>query len=112
MKYAVLDFETASRADLQKIGAWKYGQDMSTFPLCLSIKVVTDKVPAFTRCMSEKQLHALDPELMELANDPTVIFIAHNAGFEQAMWKFHMVPMGYPELPPERWHDTMAVSGM
>ena len=112
MRYVVADFETASRADLQKIGAWKYGQDMSTFPLCLSIKVVTDKVPAFTRCMSEKQLHALDPELMELANDPTVIFIAHNAGFEQAMWKFHMVPMGYPELPPERWHDTMAVAGM
>lgn len=112
MRYVVADFETASRADLQKIGAWKYGQDMSTFPLCLSIKVVTDKVPAFTRCMSEKQLHALDPELMELANDPTVIFIAHNAGFEQAMWKFHLVPMGYPELPPERWHDTMAVAGM
>lgn len=58
MRYVVADFETASRADLQKIGAWKYGQDMSTFPLCLSIKVVTDKVPAFTRCMSEKQLHA------------------------------------------------------
>lgn len=112
MRYVVADFETASRADLQKIGAWKYGQDMSTFPLCLSIKVVTDKVPAFTRCMSEKQLHARDPELMELANDPTVIFIAHNAGFEQAMWKFHLVPMGYPELPPERWHDTMAVAGM
>lgn len=112
MRYVVVDFETASRANLQKIGAWKYAADMSTFPLCLSIKVVTDKIPAPTRCMTEKQLHALDPELMELANDPEVIFIAHNAGFEQAMWKFHMVPMGYPELPPERWHDTMAVAGM
>lgn len=112
MKYVVADFETASRADLQKIGAWKYAADMSTFPLCLSIKVVTENVPAPTRSLSEKQLHALDPELMELANDPTVIFVAHNAGFEQAMWKFHMVPMGYPELPPERWHDTMAVAGM
>jgi hypothetical protein len=28
------------------------------------------------------------------------------------MWKFHMEPMGYPPLPPERWHDTMAVAGM
>lgn len=112
MRYVVSDFETASRADLQKIGAWKYAADMSTFPLCLSIKVVTDNKPAPTRCIPEKQLHALDPELMELANDPTVIFVAHNAGFEQAMWKFHMVPMGYPELPPERWHDTMAVAGM
>ena len=111
MRYVVADFETASRADLVKIGAWKYAADMSTFPLCLAYKVVKDKQPAPTRVLTEKQLHALDPELMELCNDPAVIFIAHNAGFEQAMWKFHMVPMGYPELPPERWHDTMATAG-
>ncbi len=112
MKYVVADFETASRADLQKIGAWKYAADMSTMVLCLAIKVVTDGRPAPSRAMSEKQLHRIDSELMELCNDPTVIFVAHNAGFEQAMWRFHMVPMGYPELPPERWHDTMAVAGM
>jgi len=112
VRYVVADFETASRADLQKIGAWKYAADMSTFPLCLGLKVVTDKRPAPTFVLSEKQMHALDPRLMELCNDPEVIFVAHNAGFEQAMWKFHMVPMGYPELPPERWHDTMAVAGM
>ncbi len=112
MKYVVADFESASRADLQKIGAWKYAADMSTMVLCLAIKVVTDERPAPSRAMSEKQLHKIDPELMELCNDPAVIFVAHNAGFEQAMWRFHMVPMGYPELPPERWHDTMAVAGM
>jgi DNA polymerase bacteriophage-type len=112
VKYVVADFETASRVDLKKIGAWKYAADMSTFPLCLGIKVVTDGKPAATRVLSEKQLHALDPELMALAADPEVIFVAHNAGFEQGMWTFHMVPMGYPPLPPERWHDTMAVAGM
>lgn len=112
MKYVVADFETASRADLTKIGAWKYAADMTTFPLCLSLKVVIDDKPQPTRVLSEKQMHAVDPELLALCNDPTVIFVAHNAGFEQAMWKFHMVPMGYPELPPERWHDTMAVAGM
>lgn len=112
MKYAVVDFETASRIDLKKVGAWKYAADAGTFPLCLGIKVVTDGKPAPTRVLSEKQLHAVDPELHALAVDPAVIFVAHNAGFEQAMWKFHLVPMGYPELPPERWHDTMAVAGM
>lgn len=112
MRYVVSDFETASRADLQKIGAWKYAADMSTFVLCLALKVVTDNRPAASRVLTEKQLNALDRELLELCNDPAVIFVAHNAGFEQAMWKFHMVPMGYPELPPERWHDTMAVAGM
>lgn len=116
MKYVVADFETASRADLQKIGAWKYAADMSTFPLCLSLKIIIEEnkiarpQPAFY--LTEKQLHALDPRLLELCNDPTVIFIAHNGGFEQAMWHFHMVPMGYPPLPAERWHDTMAVAAM
>lgn len=106
-----LTFETASRANLQKVGAWKYAQDLSTFILCLALKLVVDGIPNRTRVLGEKALHAIDAELMELCNDPTVIFVAHNAGFEQAMWKFHMVPLGYPELPPERWHDTMAVAG-
>lgn len=112
MRYVVADFETASRANLQKVGAWKYAADMTTIPLCLALKVVENGRPQPSRVLSERQLHALDAELMALCNDPAVIFVAHNAGFEQAMWKFHMVPMGYPELPPERWHDTMAVAGM
>lgn len=112
MRYVVVDFETASRADLKKIGAWKYSQDMSTFILCLSIKIIVDNIPGKTRCMSEKQLHAIDPELYALAKDPEVIFVAHNGSFEMGMWENHMVPMGYPPLPPERWHDTMAVCAM
>lgn len=111
MRYVVADFETASRANLQKIGAWKYAFDMTTFILCLSIKVVVDGKPGSSHSMTEKQLHAIDPELLELCKDPAVIFLAHNAGFEQAMWAAHMVQMGYPPLPPERWHDTMAVAG-
>jgi DNA polymerase len=112
MRYVVVDFETASRADLKKIGAWKYAADMTTFILWLSLKLVVDKKPLPTRGLSEKQLHALDPQLMELAQDPEVIFVAHNGGFEQGMWHFHLVPMGYPPLGPERWHDTMAVCAM
>lgn len=109
-RYVVADFETASHADLQKVGAWKYAADMSTFPLCLSLKIVVDGKPQPAFCLSESMLHGLDKRLLDLCNDPTVIFLAHNGGFEQAMWHFHMVPMGYPVLPPERWHDTMAVA--
>lgn len=112
MRFVEADFETASRADLKKIGAWKYAADMSTFMLMLQLKVVDDGKLLPTRVLREKQIHALDPELLELCNDPTVIFLCHNAGFEQAMWKFHMEPIGYPPLPPERWHDTMAVCAM
>lgn len=110
--YVVIDFETASSCDLQKRGAWVYAHDFSTFILCLALKVITNKQPAPTRVLGESELRRLDPELMALAKNPAVKFVAHNAGFEQGMWAAHMVPMGYPELPPERWHDTMAVAAM
>lgn len=112
MIYVVLDFETASMCDLQKRGAWVYANDFSTFILCLALKVVTDKQPSPTRVLEEHELRKIDPELMALAKNPAVKFVAHNAGFEQGMWAAHMVPMGYPPLPPERWHDTMAVAAM
>jgi len=112
VKYVELDYETASRADLKKVGAWKYAHDLSTFILCCSIKVFVDRKPQPTRCLFEKDLFKVDPELMALAKDPTVMFLAHNAGFEQAIWSAHMLAMGYPPLPPERWHDTMATAAM
>lgn len=111
-RYVEADFETASRANLKKVGAWKYAADLSTFILSLQLKLVIDDKPQPTRVLSEKQVHGLDPELMELCRDSNVLFLCHNAGFEQAMWNFHMVPAGYPALPPERWHDTMAVCAM
>lgn len=112
MRHVTLDKETASCADLLKVGAWRYAADFSTFILSIQIKLRIDGRPMPTRVLSSRQIAALDSELMELARDPEVIFKAHNAGFEQAMWHFHMVPMGYPPLPPERWHDTMAVAAM
>jgi len=112
VKMVTLDFETASRADLLKIGAWKYAADMSTFMLMVQIKVAIDGRPLPTRVILERDIHKVDVELLELARDPNIIFSAQNAGFEMAMWRFHMEPLGYPPMPPERWHDTMAVSGM
>ena len=112
MRYVVLDFETASRCDLLKCGAWVYAQDFSTWVLLCAFKVVTNDRPAPTRVLDEGELRKLDSELVELCNDPEVIFLAHNAGFEQAIWKYHMEPMGYPPLPIERWHDTMAACAM
>ncbi len=112
MKYVVYDFETASRCDLLKRGAWVYANDFSTFVITLAIKVVEDGRPTRTRVLTEQDLVKKDPELMTLASDPSVMFCAHNASFEQAMWQAHIVPLGYPELGPERHHDTMAVAAM
>lgn len=112
MKYVVYDFETASRCDLVKRGAWVYGADFSTFILTLAIKIVEDGRPKPTRVLYEAELARRDPELMALMSDPEIMFVAHNAGFEQAIDIYHLVPMGYPSLSPERHHDTMAVAAM
>lgn len=112
MKYVVYDFETASRCDLKKCGAWVYAQDFSTFVITLAIKVVEDGRPKPTRVLTEAELVKRDPEVMALAADPDIIWCAHNAGFEQGIWLHHMVPLGYPPLGPERHHDTMAVAAM
>jgi DNA polymerase bacteriophage-type len=109
--YVVLDFETASAADLNKVGAWAYAEDISTFILCLGYKVVKDGEPRQTIVLTESDLVNKNAFLFALAQDPNVIFVAHNAQFEQAIWKHIMVAQhGWPELPPERWHDTMAVA--
>lgn len=110
MIYVVLDFETASCADLRKVGAWRYAEDPSTFVLCLGYKVVENGSPRDTVVLTEGQLKTAS-ELQRLVADPSVIFVAHNAGFEQAIWQHVMVGQhGWLPLPPERWHDTMAVA--
>src|SRR5262249_5003734 len=48
-------------------------------------------------------------DLANLAFDPEVVFEAHNAGFEQMIWRHIMVPRHrFPEIPIERWSCTMA----
>lgn len=107
----IIDFETASCAELNKVGAWRYAEDVSTFILCLGFKMVVDGKPQPTVVITESDIVNKHPALFALAQDPSVIFVAHNAQFEQAVWKHIMVAQhGWPELPPERWHDTMAVA--
>lgn len=114
MRYVIIDFETASCVDLKKAGAWRYSEDTSTHILLLAYKIVRDGVPARTVVLRERDIHFRSPEALELlalAEDAPTIFVAHNAGFEQAIWANIMVERhGWPSLPVERWHDTMAVA--
>ena len=109
--YVVIDFETFSCADLNKVGAWRYAEDISTGILCLGYSVVTDGAKEPTCVITEADVLAKHSPLYGLVTDASVIFVAHNAGFEQAIWHHVMVgQFGWPALPPERWHDTMAVA--
>jgi DNA polymerase bacteriophage-type len=102
----VLDFETASTCDLKEAGAWRYAEDPNTEILCLCWKD-GEKRGIWT---PEDYWSDHWAELLNLCRDPEVLFIAHNAGFEKAIWRRIMVPVfGFPDIPNERWHDTMAV---
>lgn len=106
----VLDFETASTCDLKAAGAWRYAEDPTTEILCLCWTHLPDLEPGI---WTPEETVASRAELFLLAQNPDVIFIAHNAAFEKAIWRRIMVPVfGFPDVPNERWHDTMAVCAM
>lgn len=105
MAEIILDFETASHADLKECGAWRYSEDVTTEILCLCYtcdgEIITWK-PGDPRTL-----------LTILAADPETIFIAHNAGFEKAIWRNIMVPLYVlPDVPNSRWDDTLAACAM
>jgi DNA polymerase bacteriophage-type len=108
MRHVLCDFETASTCDLKECGAWRYAEDINTEILCLCWEFNG----AMWRWTPENGT-LLDEHgacLIALVRDPEVLFIAHNAGFEKAIWRRIMVPVfGFPDIPDERWHDTMAV---
>jgi DNA polymerase len=105
-----IDWETRGVLDIKKVGAHIYLTHRSTEPLCLAFvyrqgdKLVKRLVP----CTPGWQKHPYIQELREFAERDDVIFIAHNAAFEQGAHRRFLIPIGFPELPPRRWRCTMA----
>lgn len=99
----VVDFESKSRCDLKKAGAWRYAEHPTTEVLCLSYGPVNSEA-LYTWFPGQSQ-----PLSLLEAIEAGEIFIAHNAGFEQAMWARHMVDRyNWPAIPVRQWHDTQA----
>ena len=99
--YVELDFETYSLCDLKQCGAERYAEDISTEIICLSYG---EGLIWHPYCLSAGLIY-------DYVGDPDTIFVAHNAAFEQAIWRHHMVKRyGFPELTIERWDCTMAAS--
>ena len=99
---AILDFETSSKANLKKTGAWRYAIDPSTEVICLSItfedggQTMWHPGQPFPAILNECDLEA------------------HNAQFERAIIKHICIPRhGWPEtvLPIAKWSCTMARCG-
>jgi DNA polymerase len=108
MRVVVLDFETSSDCDLKKSGAWRYSEDVTTEILCCAWHMAKDE-PDVGLWVPPQKPGALGM----LAAEPNIMFVAHNAGFEKAIWRNIMVSQyGFPDIPNSRWHDTMATCAM
>lgn len=99
-----LDFETMSLCDLKLCGAERYAEDPSTDVICLVFQLGESWYEWFPGLEGPANdwLHAA-------AHKSEVCFVAHNAAFEQAIWRHKMVPFyGFPDIPIDRWRCTMA----
>lgn len=96
MVLVVLDLETASACNLKTAGAWRYSLHETTRVWCAVFKVGDSP-----------------PQTWRRGDPPPVFpegatFLAHNCGFEKALWENVLTPRcGWPELP-ESWEDTQA----
>lgn len=115
MIVATADFETANTAgvDLKKVGADAYAQHPATEVLCLCVKWVDPRFAVRPGAPAERRITWVPGcdtgPLAELARDPMVVFEAHNAAFEQLVWRYIMEKRyGLPSIPIARWKCTMA----
>jgi len=121
MKKVVIDFETRSACDIRKHGHWAYAQHPTTEVVCCSYALSSSEfrvthiwiAPKFrnedTADYLKRQGFKYDKGEIPLfcKNIEKYHFVAHNAGFEYAMWKYSCPT--WPEVPPiERWSDTAA----
>lgn len=111
-KRVTIDFESRSRANLKKTGAYKYALDPSTQPTCLAIKLHGQK--PFLMPFGEINKHWKDlPTVFHLSWERLiregVLFSAHNAFFEQCIYNLILVArLGWPKIPPHLWRCTAA----
>ena len=104
MKKVHIDFETRSRVNIWDTGAYVYAASPTTEPLCVAYAVGEEPVKIIRKADID-MWPLIDPfeELRELAKDPEVLFYAHNALFEQLIWKFKFQAFDLPPLPIIRW---------
>lgn len=110
MRFCLIDFETMSACELKKAGAWRYSEDPTTSVICLGVSFDGDEALTF----DGPGLGRYSGSLLAIAvNDSNCMFIAHNVGFEKAIWRNIMMSQyGWPDIPNDRWHDTQAVCAM
>ncbi len=98
-----IDFETFSRADLKRVGAYRYAEDPSTEVLCMAY-AFDGRVEIW---------HPLLPPpaklLRELQRDDCFLAGWNSGSFERRIWNIICVrDFGWPALPATKFYDVMS----
>lgn len=110
----LIDYETRSRADLKKTGQHGYAVHPSTELLCLGWKVIGESGANVISCPGIYLEDPLETKEFYYAFKHAETIVAHNAPFEQAIYKFvhhRRTPMGkiMREVTPQDWLCTLAM---
>lgn len=106
-----IDFETKSRCDLKKCGAYRYANDPSTEILCVAIAEGNGEPVLWHVGQCADVMDSPAWSLIEaVSDDSEVIIYAHNAGFERsisdALWT---KTFGLPAPHYSQWRCTAAM---
>lgn len=106
------DFETRSKCDLKKEGAYKYSLHPSTQPTCLAFKISGGAVTLlrFDEINRPWKSHPLElRKLWRQWISEGRLFCAHNAFFERCIYENIMVARyGWPHIPFRQYRCTAA----
>lgn len=114
IKRVTKDFETRSKCDLKKHGAFIYSLDPSTQPTCLAFKDRTKTVVYFLPFQTVNTNWLMLPQNLKdlwltYLSDPSYEFSAHNSFFERCIYDNIMVARyGWPAIDPKRRRCTAA----
>lgn len=98
-----IDFETRSELDLMEVGAWRYAEHHSAEVACIAFAIDEEEPVGFS--LDETSVFS---EFKKLTKQAEMI-VAHNAGFERAVWTMQLVKQHGIPLPPfEKWDCTSA----
>lgn len=103
----------AGRVDLKKRGPWPYAENDSTDILCIGLKDGDSPAVVWLNHRIDWGWGILHPVITEaemlIMVDAADKIIAHNAGFERAMWERCGVrKYGWPMIPANKWRCTAA----
>lgn len=101
-----VDLETASAADLKKVGQWAYAEHESTRVYCVVFGYAERE--GFYTFVQWEPGDDLPPGLVEYLFAGGTL-IAHNASFEASIWRVILERVSFPRVELDQWTDTQVL---